>query len=94
MAECDPRDPPPLLREPYRKFPTVAEKNEQERLEWERQQDRVWANTFGYVRSSGCLLLILFPLLAVLGSYGYASRLHAAARVVCASHEPSHRLAR
>lgn len=70
MAECDPPDPPPLLREPHRPAPDlekIRQQQEDERL----KRDALIGWTLGGSYTSegpgfGCLLLIALPLLAAL----------------------------
>lgn len=53
MADCNPPDPPPLLKEPYRKLPTAADQAERE--------DRYWGmRAVNLVTGDGwgCLVLI------------------------------------
>lgn len=61
MADCNPPDPPPLLKEPFRKLPTAADRNAADRAEWEREQDSFWGDTapnFVTGRPWGCVVPI------------------------------------
>lgn len=67
MADCNPPDPPPLLKEPLRKLPTAADRNAADRAEREAEEDRFWDNTAAsYVTGGGwgCLILIAIGLAA------------------------------
>jgi hypothetical protein len=63
MAECNPPEPPPLLKEPPHRFPTNEERNEAERQRWEREQQVFWRDSYmshivGRGVGCGCLLII------------------------------------
>lgn len=73
MAECNPPEPPPLLREPPHRFPTNAERNEAERQRWEQQQAVFWGDTYSShiareIAGCGCLVLIGVSILIVLAA--------------------------
>jgi hypothetical protein len=56
-----------LLKEPFRKLPTAADRNAADRAEWEREQDAFWAKTYIDHVGPGCALMIAVSLLALAG---------------------------
>lgn len=66
MAECDPPEPPPLLREPPRRFKTAAERNQEDARDRERRLEREADFFLPIDRRWGCLLLIVLPLVAAM----------------------------
>lgn len=71
MAECNPPEPPPLLREPPHKLLTPADRNAAEAERWERAQRIFWGDSYRYdLIPGGCGCLVLVGIAIACASLG------------------------